>query len=108
MFQLWLYTVSHGQMLFRSTKSRLHNSRIDLFFKNVKLIDVPVFINSVVIDEVARCELSSDKTGGIPFHAADRFFLIRAKERNGLVVAGFFDWIEDDGEHYEDSKFMDE
>jgi len=32
-FQLWSYTVSHSELLFRSTKSPEFTTRIDVFFR---------------------------------------------------------------------------
>jgi len=34
-FQIWKYTVGHGQLLLRSTKDPKCPTRIDVFFKNV-------------------------------------------------------------------------
>ncbi len=35
-FQLWAYTVSHGSLLLRSTKTDDEPTRVDVLFRNVK------------------------------------------------------------------------
>ena len=40
-FQIWLYSVSHGQLLLRSNRSGEFSTRIDVLFKNVAAIELP-------------------------------------------------------------------
>ena len=37
-FQIWRYTVSHRQLLLRSTKSDVAHTRIEILFKDVSLM----------------------------------------------------------------------
>ena len=58
MFQLWAYTVGHGQVLMRSTKIDPASSRVDIAFKNVIALKLPS-----VFDRLAIEESSADQIG---------------------------------------------
>jgi len=103
-FQIWSYSVSHGSLLFRSVKNEKNNTRIDIFFKNVKFINSKTSIEGMVISEIDDLGIMSNYSISNLF-LGDRKFAIHSEKWKGLVVAGFFGWKEDDGEYFEKSYF---
>ena len=56
-FQLWSYSVSHSELLFRSAKSIEYPTRIDVFFKGVKEIHLPTTSNGLSITEASDADI---------------------------------------------------
>jgi len=105
-FQIWRYTVSHAQLLFRSTKSELLSTRIDVLFKGVISIKLPTLFDGLRVQELG------DATDGDPtvmLGAWDplnrRFYEVSGNSYRGYVVAAAVFWAEDDGEYYSPSQF---
>jgi hypothetical protein len=46
-FQVWAYTVSHGQLLLRSTQSDQDATRIEVLFKGVTRVDLPMSVDGL-------------------------------------------------------------
>ena len=71
-FQLWGYTVSHGQLLLRSTRSELRPTQIDVLFKNVGYIQLPVLLEDpeVTLSEAAVKDSLNQTTRDWDTHAA--------------------------------------
>jgi hypothetical protein len=106
-FQLWYYTVTHGQLLLRSVKSESDKTQVDLFFKNVKFVGVPVLLKSMRVMEIDPRTIDSDLWSRDLFSSVEgRYFQLSGDGWKGLVVAGFFDWDESEKEHYEESSFL--
>lgn len=86
-FQVWLYTVSHGQLLLRSVKSADHATRIDLLFKAVEFVEIPTSFDGLQVERVEReYRLSGDGW-------------------RGRIVAGSCFAAEDDGDYFDPSPF---
>ena|SRR6266478_5003521 len=106
-FQIWKYTVGHGQLLLRSTKSPGHQTRIDVFFKNVGAVHLPSTFDGLSIvegsnDEALKMSVldSSSITKG---HR--KLFIVRGSDFLGYVVAAIVVCHEDEGEYHEPSYF---
>jgi len=105
-FQIWSYIVGHSQLLLRSTKSPDHPTRVDIFFKNVKSIQLPTTIDDFSIVE---SDVESVQALSVNLNDADlrnrRVFLVHGVNCTGYVVAGFMDCREDEGEYNSPSPF---
>lgn len=107
-FQLWGYTVSHRELLLRSTKSADYPTRIDVFFKGVKEFHLPTSFKGLSIAHASLDELRTlpSHRGGWAESGSDlKFFKIGGADFVGYVVALVVFCHEDDGEYCEPSFF---
>jgi hypothetical protein len=105
-FQLWTYTVGHGQLLLRSPKASGLPTRIDVLFKNVAALHLPTMLNGLAISEATEDEKSKLDVRVDPLRLEGRrVFLVREQHFTGYVVAGVVAWVEDELEYYEPSHF---
>lgn len=88
-FQVWLYSVSHAQLLLRSVKTAAFASRIDILFKAVELMDIPTAFNGLQIE----------RSGGS--------YRLSGEGWQGRVVAAACFAAEDQGEYHDPSAFAD-
>src|SRR5262249_48013426 len=106
-FQVWLYSVSHGQLLLRSTKSDEIPTRIDVLFNDVAALELPTLFDGLSITEAALDEAQSlnVQLGSWPIHRR-KVFVLRGTNYLGYVIAGAVSWHEDEGSHYDESFFQ--
>jgi len=97
-FQLWLYTVSHGQMLLRSTKTATEKTRVDLLFKDVHAINLISLLHGL------RVTLSGPEAA-LDLPRGQKFYAISNSRFQGHVIAGSFSHREDEREFHEPSPF---
>lgn len=103
MFQMWRYEVGHGQLLFRSTKSTEHPTRVDVLFKNVAAIQMPTVFNGMTVrstDAAPSLEL------GTLGRSERELFEITGDGVRGYVVAGIVVTHEDEGSHGDPSPLL--
>ena len=93
-FQLWSYDVSHSYLLLRSTKTDARPTQIDVMFKGVKRIDLPVLIDNL---EVRDLDVEADGPHG---------FQLTGSGVEGLVIAWVGAWLENDLEYYDPSPLL--
>jgi len=106
-FQLWMYSVSHGQLLLRSTKDEKFQTQVDVLFKNVSFIQIPVLFAGLVISEVRKEEFQAlNLSPGLLSILERRCFKLEGETWRGLIVAGNICWSEDDAEHFAESKLV--
>lgn len=100
--QWWLYTVSHGQLLFRRPKSTAHPRRFDILFKNVTEVHVFDHFDNLRVFEV------EPGTGGVNTSAIGnrKVFQLAGDNAVGYIVAGTIVHVEDDLEYNEPSSLM--
>lgn len=55
-FQLWYYTVSHGQMLLRS-KGNKEESNLDIYFADVLYVELPMTLDGIEILETTQQDI---------------------------------------------------
>jgi len=55
-FKLWYYTVSHGQMLLRSTGTK-EKGNMDIYFGDVSYIEIPTKINEIEILQTSQADI---------------------------------------------------
>jgi hypothetical protein len=106
MFQLWKYTVSHGQLLLRSTKEPNVPTRIDVLFKDVSEFHLPTLFHGLSIQEASDdqirdvCSLRES-----PTFNRGKVYRVKGTDFIGYVAASFCSCHEDEGEYYEPSFF---
>jgi hypothetical protein len=106
-FKIWLYTVSHGQLLLRSTKDQQYGTQIDVLFKNVAAISMPVLFDGLSICEVDKGRVRSlNSSVGALSYDGRKSFLLSGPSWEGFVIAGALVWHEEDAEHSSESKLL--
>ena len=106
-FQVWLYSVSHGQLLLRSNRSEKFSTRIDILFKDVAAIGLPTVFDGLSVAEASAEEARNlnIQRGALPL-GNRRVFAIVGVNFAGYVVAGAVFWHEDEGHHFDESYFQ--
>lgn len=107
LFQLWSYTVSHSELLFRSTKSPELTTRIDVFFKGVSEFHLPTTFHGLSITEASDGEIqkvcSLRKSSSLDH--GRKLFMVQGSDFVGHVTALLVACHEDEGEYHEPSFF---
>ena len=104
-FQLWTYSVSHGKLLLRSTRSADRDSQIDVLFVDVIYVSIPTVFNDL--------KLSWEGGGFDENHMvlADmdekKNFKLTGIGCDGFVVAGGVTFCESDNEYYDQSPLIE-
>ena len=101
-FQWWSYTVSHGQLLLRSTRSATRDTQVDVLFKDVGLVCMPTSIEDI---EVFTGD-DSDLPKGIHLADGRKIFVVRGRELSGVVSAGVVLHLEGPGSHNDPSPLI--
>jgi hypothetical protein len=105
-FQIWSYTVSHKEMLARSTKASGFPTRIDVFFKDVGALHLPTAFQGLAISEAMEREKAEIHLQAEALRLEGRkLFIVRGSIFTGYVVAGAIAWHEDEGEYNDPSYF---
>jgi hypothetical protein len=104
-FKLWLYTVSHGQLLIRSTKDSKRGTQVDVLFKEVVALCLPAFFEGLTVRKGGVGELDRTYLGGIDV-SGKTLFHVNGNGWNGWVVAAAVAWVEEDAEYYPASKLI--
>jgi hypothetical protein len=82
LFQCWSYTVSHGQLLFRSTKSPKRKTQVDVVFKDVRSVSLRTVLRDF---ELLETDVDPER---VIRETPVRFFVVRSQDYEGTVVAG--------------------
>jgi len=101
-FQLWLYTVSHGQLLLRSTASSTRDTQVDVLFKDVGLVYLATSLSDIEV--LAGDESHLPK--GMHLLGGRNIFVVRAREFSGVVTAGVVLHFEGRGSHNDPSPLI--
>src|SRR4051794_37367055 len=107
LFQLWGYTVSHGQLLLRSVKADDSATRIDVFFHFVRELHMPALLQGLSVQEDpgdhARNLCSVGVRESPSFDHGLKVYTVTAKDFSGYVAASSCSCHEDEGEYNEPS-----
>lgn len=106
-FQVWHYTVSHGQLLLRSSKDESHPTRVDVLFKSVKSMHLPTLMEDMRVIEASpeeAAEITSDLGGWTLL--GERVFLVQGSGFNGFVVAHIAMYVEDTDDYDAPSRLL--
>lgn len=95
-FIVWSYTIGHGRLLLRRTKSIVHATRVDILFKNVALICLPMSFEDIRIEEVTFEEAKHFRIDTRWRNMKNRkFFRVSGENWQGYIVASTVVWHED-------------
>jgi len=106
-FQVWLYTVSHGQLLLRSVKDSSHHTQVDVLFKNVAAMSLPTqFQGLLVIDSGADSRAALTLGLGELGKEGRKLFRLSGDGWEGGVIAGIVVSSEGDADYYDESRLI--
>lgn len=101
-FQLYAYSTSHGQLLFRSFGSKdwsgdLPETTIEVLFKPAIVMKIRDAYRGLLIrrapdDEAERIKATHP---GVEFHTSDRVFLMESQGETGYIISMAVGWHED-------------
>jgi hypothetical protein len=107
-FAVWSYTIGHGRLLLRRPKSAAFPTRVDILFKNVAWVSLPMNMEGLRIDELPMEEGGVALTDAGSMRTKDRkLFRVSGASWRGHVVAGVVVWHEDDREYNEPSPLLE-
>lgn len=98
-FQVWAYTVGHGQLLLRSNRTAERSTRIDILFKDVGALNMPTILRDLTIAEATAEEFGLNRR----IAESRRVFRVSSLDYLGFVVAGAVAMQEDDREYNDPS-----
>lgn len=107
-FQWWGYTVGHSQLLFRRTKGHGIATRVDVLFKDVIDVQLPIAFTGLRVEELEHSQASAIIQARASHElGARRVFRLRGgeKDRDGYVIAAVVAVHEDEGEYFDPSPF---
>src|SRR5215472_14871400 len=88
-FEVWLYSVSHGQLLLRSNRSEKFSTRIDVLFKDVAAMALPTVFDGLSVAEAVTDEARNLNIQLGALRISNRkVFVIWGPTFKGYVVAG--------------------
>ena len=93
-FQVWSYSVSHGQLLLRSTKSAERPTQIDVLFSNVAAMCLAAAFDGMEIRRAAASDFTPPLQLGALSSSGRETYRILGREVDGYVVAGSVVWDE--------------
>lgn len=85
-FQWWSYTVSHGQLLLRSTPSTTRATQVDVLFKDVSSVSLPTTSDDLEVFDGEGMGLPLPLPVG-PIEGR-KMLVVRGRGVDGHVVAG--------------------
>lgn len=100
-FQLWHYTVSHGQLLLRSNRRDNLGTRIDILFKDVGFLALPTSMPDLTLTQ-----WPADEQLAIEIRRGRTQFELKGTNFEGYVIAARMYWHEDEGRHADESHFQ--
>jgi len=93
-------------LLLRSPKTADLPTRIDILFKNVGGIHLPINLDSLRISEAIEGEVVDPPLAlGMKVSKGRKLFVLRGSDFAGYVIAGALAWHEDAGEYHDPSFF---
>ena len=106
LFQMWSYTVGHGQLILRSPKAVGFPTRIDVLFKNVAAMHLPTIMDGLAVSEATEAETQELPVQVDRSRLEERkVFIVRTANFTGHVIAGVVASHEDEREYHEPSHF---
>jgi hypothetical protein len=108
-FELFSYEGQRGDLLFRSRKSNLYPTRLDILFQDVRASELRFHFSGVNIYECTKADASFLAYSSKPtdmFEVGLRFYLIEGCSWNGYILGGTFASHEDDEEYFSKSALL--
>lgn len=109
-FQLFSYGVTHGLLLFRSCKSDVDATRVDILFQDVRAMELRCWFEGIeIVEEETASFLARSPSRPVPmFDKEIRFYRLKGTGWEGFVVAGSVAHLEDDGEFFDPSGLLED
>jgi hypothetical protein len=108
-FQVWRSTVSHNQLLLRSTKSESDLTRLDVLFKPVSALKLRTHLNGLSVREAASPEAARVLAEASEVERSDQHvYIVESHDFNGWVIAAGVWTNEDQGEYSDPSALWPE
>lgn len=112
--QVWSYSVSMKQLLFRATKSSDASTRLDLLFTSVAAISLPTMsMQDLDVNVATSADRAAILASAAVDHPEQRTCFVVTGTANlsgtpfrGWIVAGAMNSCEDEGEYYEVSQLI--
>ena len=98
-FEVWSYTVSHGQLLIRSNATVELPTRLEILFKNVSYMRIPVIFEGLEVYEAEKPRGSEVLIGG-------QWFRLKFEGGEGYIGAGAFVTGEDQLPYHQPSLLL--
>jgi hypothetical protein len=107
-FLLWSYTVGHGRLLLRSTKSIERATQVDILFNDVGVIRLPVSFDDPVIaeDDMGLAAIPQSDLGASD-HRGRKLYRVEGRDVIGYIVAAALAVHEAEREYFEPSPLLD-
>jgi hypothetical protein len=107
-FAVWAFTIGHGRLLIRRTKSDEHPTRVDILLKDVGWMCIPVNFTDIQIREVPLEEAEGLLAAAGRVRDSDRkLFRLSGLGWQGYVLAAVMTSHEDEGEYDDPSHLME-
>ncbi len=86
-FQVWLYTVSHGQLLLRANPDASSGERIEVLFKGVEWFQIPTMLDGLtVIEDTTNAAIASVSSLTPANLSSNTAFRLEGLNYRGVVV----------------------
>jgi hypothetical protein len=105
-FELWMYTVSHAQLLIRSNKGGTQTSRVELLFKDASLIHIGTVMRGISVEIVPLERFVTLDAAKHKIHDRN-IYQISSSDFTGYIVASAFVVHEDEREFNEPSGMLE-
>ena len=90
-FELWRYAVSHGQLLLRANPDDTSPERVEVLFKDVVWLVLPVWLDGLTLSETGPAllaEFGAGAAAAVRLRSDRRVYLLEGTGYRGAVVAG--------------------
>ena len=108
-FAVWSFTIGHGRLLLRRTKSEDHPTRVDILLKDVGWMSLPLNFTNIQIREETPSEEVREMlaVAGGPRETGRKVFLLFGSGWRGYVFAAVVAFCEDDGDYNDPSALIE-
>jgi hypothetical protein len=88
-FRVWLYAVSHSTLLLRSVKEAGISTRIDVLFKPVRYMSMPMTLSGIDLRIVTPAALKGERADiADACGPKDKIFALAGDEGGAWVISG--------------------
>ncbi len=104
-FTIYSYTASHGLLLFRSGKTSIQPTRIDILFQDVRAIETRAWFDGIKIEEAGIEFLLNRNSSPIALmEPGNKVYRLVGVGWEGFVLAGILSFCEDEEDFFSSSK----
>jgi hypothetical protein len=98
-FVIFSYSMSHGLLLLRSRKTPQTLTRIDILFKDVRVMEIRAWFDGIKIEEVEISQLQkqSSRPGDLT-EIGNKAYQLSGLGWEGFILWGIVTFCEDEGE----------